>query len=226
MEKEKKFDLEKYRVGTLENMFYIPNFLNDDEKSFLWNKVFDYQWTTLPTTGRRLQEHGGRVEQKGTVAKPLPSFLAALSKRLFEEGLVSHLPNHVLINEYQKGQGIEHHTDGPLYTPNFAIISLGSALTLQFLSKIDPDAPALSPEERHVCSVLLEPGSLVLISGAAYTDYLHGIAKVEEETLDDKVVNISSALRGTTIERSLRVSLTIRHVKKTVSMNKLFGARK
>lgn len=38
-------------------------------------------------------------------------------------GLLTNL-NHVLVNEYQPGQGIMAHQDGPLYTPAVAILSL------------------------------------------------------------------------------------------------------
>ncbi len=94
---------------------------------------------------------------------------------------VPELPNHVLINEYQPGQGILAHEDGPLvrlccdfwygsvarslmsaaqYTPHFAIISLSSSLLLHFYSKRTDAAPPA-----RLFSLLLQPGSLLVVSG-------------------------------------------------------------
>jgi alkylated DNA repair protein alkB homolog 6 len=152
---EKQVDLEQYRVGSVDAMYYIPNYVSKEEQEMLFTKVYSSQWTTLPTTQRRLQEHGGSVNAKATFVEALPEWLQKLSKQLYAERYVSHLPNHVLINEYRAGQGIEYHTDGPLYTPSFAIISLKSSLLLEFYHAINPDIVE-TMEQRKVCSVLLE----------------------------------------------------------------------
>ena len=44
-------------------------------------------------------------------------------------------PNHVLLNEYQPGEGIMAHKDGPLYLNWVVIISLGSNSGFDFVSK-------------------------------------------------------------------------------------------
>lgn len=219
-----KRDLEKYRVGTIEDMYYIPNYLKKNEQEEVFEKVYQGKWTTLPTTQRRLQELGGTVDSKTTFSTKLPEWLLEISNRLYEEGLVSAIPNHVLINEYKRGQGIMPHTDGPLYTPNFAIISLQSSLVMDFYRKLKEDEVS-GLQQRKVCSLLLEPGSLLLIRSKAYTDYLHGIADVEEDLLDNTVCNIPESMYQTKNQRSERVSLTIRNVKKTVNMNKIFGKK-
>jgi alkylated DNA repair protein alkB family protein 6 len=44
-------------------------------------------------------------------------------------------PNHVLINEYEPGQGIMPHEDGAAYWPVVATISLGSAIVFDIYEK-------------------------------------------------------------------------------------------
>ena len=61
-----------------------------------------------------------------------------------------------------------------------------------------------------------------------YTKYLHGIEEVTSDTVDDKVVNIDRCRSdiGDTLERSVRVSLTIRHVLNVLKTKIFFGLRR
>lgn len=65
------------------------------------------------------------------------------------------------------------HTDGPLYTPNVAILSLGSTCLMSFY-KSAPDASAQTP----VLQVFLRPRSLIVFRDELYTSYLHQIEEV------------------------------------------------
>lgn len=236
-------DLSSFRVARdFDEVYYIPDFLSADEQSRLSDKVYgSAQWTVLGTTGRRLQQWGGSPDAKLSVVSPLPAYLEELSSKIYKKKFVSAQPNHVLINEYLPGQGIMPHEDGPLYTGNFAIISLLSPLLLDFyrkrteseLEKEENDAKhdgSTALEARRVFSLWLEPGSLLLIRGFAYTSMLHGIRDVTEDVIDDKVCNLREGdnlhLRGTTQKRQPRLSLTIRNLKKTVSASKFLGNRK
>ncbi|CAI5508464.1 unnamed protein product [Closterium sp. Naga37s-1] len=85
-------------------------------------------------TGRRLQNWGGVLHDKGLIAQPLPQWLQSFTSRLSAD-LRSVFPspvNHVLVNEYQEGQGIMPHQDGPAYFPCVAILSLGLPGTMAF----------------------------------------------------------------------------------------------
>ena len=44
-------------------------------------------------------------------------------------------PNHVLINEYEPGQGIMPHEDGAAYHPVVATVSLGGPIVLDIYAK-------------------------------------------------------------------------------------------
>ena len=81
--------------------------------------------------------------------EPLPSWLSGVTARLDAMGVFEgHAANHVLINEYEPGQGIHAHTDGPFYTPVVANITLGSHTVLDlFRQRRDGDA-ALGDEVR------------------------------------------------------------------------------
>ena len=104
-------------------------------------------------------------------------------------------PNHALINCYAPGEGIMPHEDGPLYHPAAAIVSLGSWAVLRFYSKrsSEDDEGEEEGEEgkqkpprsnKNVFSVALAPRSLVVFTGEAYKNLLHGIEAVKEEVLD------------------------------------------
>lgn len=224
-----KSRLESFRVGDIPDMYYVPNFLSVEQQERLLDKIYGSNlWQNL--NRRRLQQWGGVPEAKGMIASPLPDWLAQISDLLLQQGYTTDRCNHVLINEYQPGQGIMPHEDGPLYTPHFAIVSLKSALLLDFYPKKQqhPDQDDDDTYVRtRVCSLWLEPGSVVIISNAAYTHYLHGIEERTCDVLDDNVINLrDDNIRSSHHDRQLRVSLTIRHVKKTISGTKLFGTRK
>ena len=82
--------------------------------------------------------------------------------------------NHVLLNRYARGQGILPHCDGPAYAPQAAILSLGAPVVLAFWrSAAEARAGGAAAA---VMSLVLEPRSLCVFSGALYWDTLHGIA--------------------------------------------------
>jgi alkylated DNA repair protein alkB family protein 6 len=77
------------------------------------------------------------------------------------------------LNEYQPGQGILPHTDGPCYasrTRRTATISLVSSVVLEFTKRSSSDAIGNSKdsedsedsEDSGRIQVLLEPGSLIV----------------------------------------------------------------
>lgn len=125
------------------------------------------------------------------------------------------------------------HEDGGAYHPIVATISLAGSVVMDVTEKPAGDDTEDSGKECRSWRILQEPRSLLVTTGAAYTDTLHGIA---ETTLDehlsaenvanwdllgDRDVLISSA--GTN-ERNTRISLTYRDVKKVSQVgSKVFG---
>jgi len=141
-----------------------------------------------------------------------------------------HGINHCLINEYLPGQGIMPHEDGDAYFPVVATVSLGGSLVLDVTEKRKESGDS---DELKRWRLLQEPRSLLLTTGSAYTDTLHGIAEVTEDfdLTPATVANWSLLGDQTLIEanggcntRNDRVSLTYRDVKKVSNVaSKLFG---
>ena len=103
-------------------------------------------------------------------AKPLPPWATTFCSALVECGVFSAdaPPNHILLNEYQPGQGLDAHKDGPLYAPRVAILSLGV-----------PASFAFEDADRSVaCSLELAPRSLLVFAGRAYNELLHRVLPV------------------------------------------------
>lgn len=70
----------------------------------------------VQVSGRRLQSHGGSVHAKGLIPAPMPAWMQGTCSKLY--GAVPQLyghepPNHVLVNEYQPGEGILVRGNGP-----------------------------------------------------------------------------------------------------------------
>ena len=83
-------------------------------------------------------------------------------------------------------------------------------------------------DSRHFASMLLERRSLFLMQDDMYTKYLHGIDELTSDTIDEKSVNIDRCRSnvGDTLERSVRVSLTIRHVPNVLKTKIFIGLRR
>ena len=77
-------------------------------------------------------------------------------------------------------------------------------------------------------SLLLEPGSLLVLQEEMYMRHLHGIAERKEDMISkNTVANLahcrSQVKDGDTLERTTRVSLTIRYVPKTLKLKLKLG---
>ncbi|XP_044787171.1 alpha-ketoglutarate-dependent dioxygenase alkB homolog 6 isoform X3 [Bubalus kerabau] len=113
------------------------------------------------------------------------------------------------------------HEDGPLYYPTVSTISLGSHTVLDLYeprqSEDDNPTEQPRPPPRPATSLLLEPRSLLVLRGTAYTRLLHGIAAasvdaLEAASLPPNAAACPSAQPGARLVRGIRVSLTIRRV--------------
>lgn len=128
--------------------------------------------------------------------------------------------------EYQPGQGIMAHTDGPFYQPRTATLSLGSDAVMHFSPRLAPaDVGRPGVESRPQASLVLRARCLVVFADDAYSNQLHSIDAVREETVGGAsagaggggrgpVINAEAAgmPEGTLLRRKLRVSLTFRRI--------------
>ncbi|RSM13716.1 hypothetical protein CEP52_001792 [Fusarium oligoseptatum] len=180
------------------------------------------RWKQL--TKRRLQTWPSDLVNNKLLDAPLPPWLETpvVSRLLslpIQDSEPGHIfaqsphkkPNHALINEYPPGIGIMPHKMDP-------------RIGLSFVRKEDG---ALDPEPAW--RILQEPRSLLITTDQLYTDYLHGIADIEEDTdlTADTVANwdllreADAYASGRNI-RQIRTSLTYRDVLKVSKVaNKL-----
>ena len=194
------------------------------------------RWTQL--SRRRLQTWPSALTKSNVLLEsPLPPWLATpiISPRLEQlsvfAGSPHKAPNHVLINEYQPGQGIMPHEDGAAYHPVVATVSLGAPIILDVYEKQrsedrdgaggeegpGEDGTRMTPWLR----ILQERRSLLITTDKLYADYLHGIAERDrDENLGPETIcnwDLLGEKERFTIgsyERGTRVSLTYRDVLK------------
>ena len=141
---------------------------------------------------------------------PLPPFLQSLADGLVAAGVFpSHAPpNHALINGYEPGEGIDAHTDGPFYTPLVATISLGDDALMRFKPR--------APNTPHVGELVLRRRSIVITSGALYTDFAHEIERSVDFVAGGKAglwnAEAAGVVAGECVTRKdTRISITLRH---------------
>ena len=175
---------------------YIPEFLAHDEAEAL------YHWLDsrppevwLRDLSRRVIHYGWRYDYTNRTIStdlyigPLPERCAALAERLHREtGMFEEIPNQVIVNEYEPGQGIAMHTDHQNFGPTVAMISLGDSWSMDFLHE----------RTGRKQSRVLDVGSALILSDDARREWRHGIAKRKKEP-DGR-------------RRSTRISLTFRTV--------------
>ena len=219
----------------IDSVLYAQNFLspNIGEEVMKWLKTIpDYKQqhnqNNKPSTEREesIQHNGKWTKLKhakrkvalfdGMIAH-LPPILQRLVDTLVDVGAFPSCkpPNHVLINEYNPGEGILPHTDGPAYYSRTATISLGGS---DVIFKLTPrqqhqleSSTELQQESKSSLEVILHGnGSLVLFTDDAYLNYCHSISEgvFQETTSDGKVL----------VQRGYRVSLTFRRRKLTTEL--------
>lgn len=177
---------EAQRVGNIATVHYVADWISVAAAEALLQQLpaDDPGWT--PLTNRRLLNCGGIPHPSGMYAEALPAWCDTVSERLVTTGAfgASAPPNQVLLNEYDvtadgSGGGIAPHNDGPLFDANVAILTLGTPALLHFWERhpADPGANGWGSVEGRdpVCSVLLEPRSLLVFSDLAYTVSTHHV---------------------------------------------------
>ena len=140
------------------------------------------------------------------------------------------------------------HEDGAAYAPVVATVSLGASIALDLIEKAHQ--PEQTSDRRGRADVaelenggttaparyriLQEPRSLLVTTGQAYTNFLHGITEVErdEDLGPNTIVNWEflgnrEQFESGAYERETRISLTYRDVLKVSKVgSKILGLGK
>ena len=184
-------------ISAVPGLKFLEDFLTLEEQAYSVDRVdaADSQWRN--DISRRVQHYGWRYDYKARAITPdmhigaLPDWLAQLSQRLYvETGLFDRVPEQVIVNEYQPGQGIATHIDHPGFGPTVCTISLLDDWEMDFSEHWKDKSPAL-----------LTRGSCVLLTDSSRSIWQHGIAPRKTEPLDNR-----------RRDRKRRLSLTFRTV--------------
>jgi len=123
----------------------------------------------------------------------LPELFRQLAERLTAEGHFQAVPDQVIVNEYQPGQGISAHIDcQPCFGDTIASVSLLSACAMRFASQTSSQQMELH----------LQPASLLVLKGDARHMWTHAIPSRKTDVFE-----------GQKYVRCRRISLTFRTMK-------------
>ena len=174
---------------------YIPDYITEFQHDWLLDQIDKQQWHYF--SKRRYQHYGPKYDHKtgklnhDKSMSELPEWLERLSQKLHKDGHIPEVPNQVLINEYEPGQGIGGHIDKePWFKNTIIALSLGSSCIMEFTNQYD--------KTKKVPVWLAQRSIAVLREAARYT-WMHGIPPRKSDVWD-----------GRKYSRQRRISLTFR----------------
>jgi len=171
---------------------YIQDYLDRDTHDHFLQVVDGHPWRMSVDHGVQVYgysyNHGQRVAYR---VGELPVWAAMLARRLHDDGHMRHVPNQLVVNDYRPGAGIFDHIDQSVFGDVVLSVSLGSTCVMRFTRE-----DSAASEE-----VLLEPRSLLVLSGESRWAWKHGIP-----------ARHSDIWGGRERLRSRRVSLTFRAI--------------
>lgn len=183
-------------LGAIRGLKYIPNFITHSEEKSLINSINREPW--LNDLKRRVQHYGYKYDYRARSLNysmylgDLPTWMTPITNLICEKQDINEIPDQVIINEYIPGQGIGSHVDcQPCFGEMITSLSLGSTCIMDFINV----------ETKEVVSILLEPRSLLVLSGDARYAWSHGIAARKTDEYKGKI-----------LARNTRISLTFRKV--------------
>lgn len=188
------FDDDKKPV--VSGLRYLPDYIDEKTEAFLLHKIDSQPW--LSDLKRRVQHYGYKYDYEARRITPdlkigaIPDWLANLCNELYTNKIFAKIPDQVIINEYQAGQGITPHIDCvPCFGETIASISVCTPCVMEFTHI----------ETGEKFSQLLEPRSLLTFSGEARYKWQHAIPQRKTDIVDGQKIN-----------RGRRISLTFRTV--------------
>ena len=184
-------------IAIIGGLQYVENYIDEGQHDRSLERIDEHQW--IYDLKRRVQHYGFKYNYKARKVDmdmrigELPEWLKSLSHQLHKDGYMPEVADQVIVNEYEPGQGISSHIDcEPCFQNTIVSLSLGSGCVMNFTNKSD---------KTKKIPAWLAPRSLVVLSGEARYEWLHGIAARKSDEWD-----------GQKYERKRRVSLTFRKV--------------
>ena len=179
-------------MGIVPGLKYVPRFIDQQTHDALLTSVDASPWLNAVDHG--VQIYGYRYNKQDARAfkiGELPEWSLGIAERLQLDGLISATPNQLVANEYRAGTGIFDHIDQAAFGDTVISLSLGSTCVMRFTKS--------NTLESH--DILLEPRSVVVLTGDARWNWTHGIP-----------ARHSDVWNGKEFVRERRVSLTFRSV--------------
>jgi alkylated DNA repair dioxygenase AlkB len=125
----------------ISGLTYLPNYISNQEETKLISLINAQIWLT--DLKRRVQHYGYKYDYKARridssmKVGDLPKWLNDIAKRLYTDGYFKAMPDQVIINEYEPGQGISPHIDcEPCFEDTIVSLSLLSDVTMDFTNAI------------------------------------------------------------------------------------------
>ncbi|MBO6634821.1 alpha-ketoglutarate-dependent dioxygenase AlkB [Parvibaculum sp.] len=175
---------------------YLSDFIGADEEAALVRALDDGVWSA--ELRRRVQHFGYRYDYTARTVTAdayigeLPDWATPVCRKLRAEADFGSGPDQAIANEYLPGQGISAHVDCvPCFSERIASLSLLSSCEMIFRNK----------KKGERLSAILEPRSLLILSGEARYEWTHEIPARKS----DEVNGVKQA-------RGRRISLTFRTV--------------
>lgn len=190
------------RHPEISGLLYASEFLSTAEEVELVASIDQAEWRS--DLKRRVQHYGWRYDYKARQIDasmrlgPLPPWARKLAERLAAQGLLPHIADQVIVNEYRGNQGISKHVDcAPCFADGIAMISLLESWEMIF------------KEERGKRRVpqLLERRSVAVLTGDARYQWSHEIPK--------RLIEPSGSRRGR------RVSVTFRKINEATRQSRV-----
>ncbi|EGF82271.1 hypothetical protein BATDEDRAFT_87049 [Batrachochytrium dendrobatidis JAM81] len=185
----------------------IPDFITQQEELDLIASIDAHPWSGYgippnPELKRHTQQYGFLFSFRTRTITECLGSLPAFSSFVIDRMLLPEFnvfpndpPNHVLVNEYQPGQGIMPHVDSQdTFGDVVTSLSLWSSCVMSFGNKMTGEKVHLELPRR----------SLLILTGDARTHYTHAIPKEDMLFAGNECV-----------DRGRRVSLTIRSILKS-----------
>ncbi len=186
--------MENLNKTNVNGLLLRNDFLTATEEQHLLDHIYENEWDT--SLKRRVQHYGYRYDYKSKVIDPslfekLPDWLENLKEKIQKHFGLDYPFNQVIINEYEPGQGIAPHIDAVASFDDIIVsISLDSTCVMEF-----------TKDDTKV-ALLLDPRSMLLLSGESRYEWKHGIKAVKKDRITNDEIRV----------RKRRVSITFRKI--------------
>lgn len=177
-------------------LLLFPNFISQERAANLVKFIDSQSWQ--PEGKRRVQHYGYAYEPKGRSVTPdmylgeLPEPFQVLADKFHRMKFTKHLPDQVIVNEYQPGQGLSGHVDCESCFED-------EIVTVSLLSDVVMNWDELATKKR--VPLLVAPRSVLVCRGKSRYKWKHAIPSRKTD-----------AFAGAKLTRERRISLTFRKV--------------